>query len=129
MPLLKKAIVSELGATSVAPSAGETLLMTRGVRRRELPGLRGRQRVPGEVLGGGRDARRVLRPGRQGGVGLKSSAPGPYQPKLPLTGAPSLVRFSEKAASAEDLSMSLLKKAIVSDRERRRSHRRPGRRS
>ena len=37
-------------------------------------------------------------PGARSPVGLKSSTPGPYQPKLPLTGAPSLVRFSEKVA-------------------------------
>ena len=33
----------------------------------------------------------------------------PYQTKLPLTGAPSLVRLSEKAPSAEGLSIALLK--------------------
>ena len=46
---------------------------------------------------------------------MKISTPGPYQPKLPLTGAPSLVRFSEKAAWAEALSMALLKKASVNE--------------
>ena len=48
-------------------------------------------------------------PGARSASGLKSSTPGPYQPKLPLTGAPSLVRFSEKAAWADALSMALLK--------------------
>ena len=48
-------------------------------------------------------------PGARSASGLKISTPGPYQPKLPLTGAPSLVRFSEKAAWAEDLSIALLK--------------------
>ena len=57
--------------------------------------------------------RGVLRPGRQVGVGLKSSVPGPYQPKAPLTGAPSLVRFSEKAAWAEGLSIDLSKATTI----------------
>jgi hypothetical protein len=47
-----------------------------------------------------------------GTLGLKISA-FPYQPKLPLTGVPSLVRFNEKAASAEGLSIALLKTASV----------------
>ena len=33
----------------------------------------------------------------------------PYQPKLPLTGASSLARFSENAASAEGLSIEVSK--------------------
>ena len=39
----------------------------------------------------------------------------PYQLKLPLTAAPSLVRLSEKAASAEGLSIALLKLATVTE--------------
>ena len=50
-------------------------------------------------------------PAARSASGLKISTPGPYQPKLPLTGAPSLLRFSEKAASAEGLSIALLKTA------------------
>ena len=52
-------------------------------------------------------------PGARSPVGLKSSTPGPYQPKLPLTGAPSLVRFSEKAAWAEALSIDLSKATTI----------------
>ncbi len=37
----------------------------------------------------------------------------PYQLKLPLTAAPSLVRLSEKAASAEGLSMAWSKAATT----------------
>ena len=51
-------------------------------------------------------------PAARSALGSKISA-FPYQPKLPLTAAPSLVRFSEKAASAEGLSIALLKMASV----------------
>ena len=64
---------------------------------------------PARSLAAVETARRVLRPRRQVGVGLEEKTPGPYQPKMPLTGAPSLVRFSEKAAWAEDLSIALSK--------------------
>src|SRR6185437_14454858 len=53
-------------------------------------------------------------PAARSASGLNRSTPGPYQPKLPLTGAPSLVRFSEKAAWAEALSIALLKSTVVS---------------
>jgi hypothetical protein len=39
-------------------------------------------------------------PGAKSAVGLKRSTSRPYQPKLPLTGAPSLVRFSVRRRPA-----------------------------
>src|SRR5215208_654033 len=45
-------------------------------------------------------------------LGTKISA-FPYQLRLPLTPAPSLVRFSEKAASAEGLSMEVSKATTI----------------
>ena len=47
-------------------------------------------------------------PGARSTSGLKIRA-FPYQPNMPLTGAPSLVRLSEKAPSAEALSIALSK--------------------
>ena len=52
-------------------------------------------------------------PAARAALGTKISA-FPYQLKLPLTAAPSLVRFSEKAASAVGLSIALLKIASPS---------------
>ena len=52
--------------------------------------------------------------GDMGELGVKISA-FPYQPKVPLTEAPSLVRLSEKAAWAEGLSIALLNTASVTE--------------
>ena len=52
-------------------------------------------------------------PAARSASGLKISTPGPYQPKLPLTGAPSLVRFSEKAAWVAALSIDLSKATTI----------------
>src|SRR5829696_1571463 len=51
-------------------------------------------------------------PPARSALGLKMSA-FPYQPKLPLTEAPSLVRFSENAASAEGLSIEVSKATTI----------------
>ena len=82
----------------------ETLMMTGGVavvNRQRLRSRHGCPRGPWRRS----NARGVLVPAASGARVEDQRVP-VHQPKLPLTGAPSLVRFSEKAAWAEGLSIA-----------------------
>ena len=65
--------------------------------------------MPAEVFGTACDCGRELSAAREVGSRLKISPFGPYQPKLPVTAAPLLVRFREKANWAEALSIAVSK--------------------
>src|SRR4029079_15443 len=106
-------MVSAPRATSVAPSAGETLETTGGlvvVNRHVFATGSGN---PPRSLAAVETLAVYCVPTARSASGLKISTPGPYQPKLPLTGAPSLVRFSENAAWEEALSIDLSKATTV----------------
>src|SRR4029079_15814927 len=111
--LSKATTTSAFGRTSVASSAGRTKPMVGGFVVVNCHVFATASGFPARSSAAVETLAVNCVPTARSASGLKRSTPGPYQPKLPLTGAPSLVRSSEKAPWAEDLFMALSKATMI----------------
>ena len=101
------------GSTSVAPSARQTVEMTGCVAVVNCQVFADARPVPARVASAGADRLPCSSsPPSSGRVGVKVTSL-PFQLKLPGTVAPSLVRFSENAASTEDLFIARSNAAVT----------------
>ena len=107
--LSKATTIVAFGCASVAPSAGRTKLITGGFDVVNCQVFAAASEFPSRSLAAVETFAVYCVPGARSPVGLEEQHPGAVPAELPLTGAPSLVRFSEKAPLAEALSIDLSK--------------------